>query len=191
MRFSDVVHGARAVRAVALHLPGGRVLRCGVRPLHPEVEEPVVTAEARQRASDDGAKPHPGDPIFEGWLQALTLARACVDLDAGDGTQQPFFDEGIEQILRHLDRETIRNLYRTQVAFQTECLVLDATGDVDDRLLEVSPGDETLSPQVVAAEFAVELSAYYGQPAHVLTSAQILLWLSLRAKYRKRFASST
>jgi hypothetical protein len=191
MRFSDVVRGARAVRSVALQLPEGRVLRCGVRPLHPEVEEPLVTAEATQRTTEDGAQPVVGDPIFESWLQVLTLARACVDLDTAEGRQEPFFDEGAEQILRHLDRETIRRLYRTQVAFQAECLILDAAGDIADQLLEHPEGDEVLSPQVVAAEFAVELAAYYGQPAHALTSAQVLLWLALRAKYRKRFGPAT
>jgi hypothetical protein len=190
MRFSNVVRGARAVQPISLRLPGGRVLRCGVRPLHPEVEVPLVTAEARRRAGEDGGGAAPGEPIFEGWLYALTLACACIDLDTPDGTPEPFFDGGPEQIRAHLDGETIRQLYRTQVAFQAECLVLDVEGDVADRLLGLDAGAETLSPQVVAAEFPVELSAYFGQPAYSLTSAQILLWLSLKTKYRARFPPS-
>jgi hypothetical protein len=185
--FSDVVRGARAVRPITLRLPGGSVLRCGVRPLHPEVESPLVAAEARRRASDDGGGAAPGDPIFEGWLYALTLSRACIDLDAPEGAPEPFFDGGPEQIRAHLDAETIRQLYRVQAAFQQECLVLDAEGDVADRLLGLEAGAEVLSPQVVAAEFPVELWAYFGQPAYTLTSAQILLWLSLKTKYRARF----
>jgi hypothetical protein len=187
MRFSQVVRGIRAVWPVVLHLPGRSVVRCGVRPLHPEVEEPLVAAEARQRAGEEGGKATPGDPIFEGWLQVLTLARACVDLDAPEGASEPFFDGGPEQIRAHLDGEAIRQLYRAQVAFQAECLVLDAGGEVADRLLGLAPSDETLSPQVVAAEFAVELLAYFGQPAYTLTSAQIQTWLSLKTKFRTRF----
>ena len=149
-----------------------------------------MAAEARQRTSEDGGRDAPGDPIFEGWLYALTLARACIDLDALDGAPEPFFDGGPEQIRAHLDGETIRQLYRAQVAFQAECLVLDAEGDVADRLLGLDAGAEMLSPQVVAAEFPVELWAYFGQPAYTLTSAQILLWLSLKTKYRARFGQS-
>lgn len=191
MRFSNVVRGARAVRPVVLHLPAGGVFRCGVRPLHPEVEVPLVVAEARQRAEEEGGKGRAGDPIFEGWLQVLTLARACVDLDAAGGAPEPFFDGGPEQIRAHLDGEAIRRLYRAQVAFQAECLVLDVGGDLADRLLGLQPGDERLSPQVVAAEFPLELFAYYGQPAHTLTSAQIELWLSLKTKFRTRFPPAT
>jgi hypothetical protein len=187
MRFSDIVRGARAVRRVAVHLPGGGVLHCGVRPLHPEVEEPLVVDEASRRASDAGGEPTPGDAVFDGWLHAVTLARTCVDLDTAEGTPEPFFDGGPDQIRAHLDGETIRRLYRAQVAFQVECLVLDAGGDLADRLLGVDPEAETLSPQVVAAEFPAELSFYFGQPAYTLTSAQIMLWLSLKAKYRRRF----
>ena len=190
MRFSDVVRGARAVRPIALRLPGGHVLRCGVRPLHPDVEEPLVTAEARRRAEGEGAQPVAGDAIFEGWLQVLTLARACVDLDAPEDAPEPFFDDGPEQIRAHLDTEAIGRLYHAQVAFQAECLILDEGGEVADRLLGIAPGDETLSPQVVAAAFPVELFTYYGQPAYTLTSAQILLWLSLKGKYRRRFGGS-
>ena len=182
-----MVRGARAVRQVALLLPSGSVLRCGVRPLHPEVEQPVVVAEAGQRAGEEDGKPASGDAIFEGWLHVLTVARACIDLDSPAEAPEPFFDGGPDQIRAHLDGETIRRLYRAQLAFQAECLVLETGGDVADRLLGLAPGDETLSPQVVAAEFPVELSAYFGQPAYTLTSAQILLWLSLKTKYRTRF----
>jgi hypothetical protein len=187
MRFSDVVRGARAVRPVSLRLAGGTVICCGVRPLHPEIEEPVITEEARRRATAEGAKPAAGDAIFEGWVQVLILARACIDLDSAEGSQALFFDGGPDQIRAHLDGEAIRELYRAQCAFQAECLVLDATGETADRLLGREPGDETLSPQVVAAEFAADLYFYFGQHAHTLTSAQIQLWLSLKAQYRKRF----
>lgn len=190
MRFSDVVRGTRAVRAVALHLPGGTVLRCGVRPLHPEVETPLVTAEARRRATEEGGKAVDGDPIFEGWREVLTVALACVDLDAAEGVPEPFFDGGPDQIRAHLDGAAIRSLYAAQVAYQLECLVFDEGGEVADKLLGLAPDDERLSPQVVAAAFAAELFAYFGQPAHTLTSAQILLWLSLKTKYRRRFGGS-
>ncbi len=149
-----------------------------------------MVAEASQRASEDGGKAVPGDAIFEAWLHVLTLARACVDLDAPEGASVPFFDGGPDQIRAHLDGEAIRRLYQAQVAFQVECLVLEAGGDVADRLLGLDPEDETLSPQVVAAEYPVELSAYYWQPAHTLTSVQIMLWLSLKTKYRRRFGPS-
>jgi hypothetical protein len=161
-----------------------------VRPLHPDTEAPLVIAEARRRAGEEGGRPEAGDAVFDGWLHALTLARACVDLDAPEGAPAPFFDSP-EQIRAHLDGETIRRLYRAQVAFQAECLVLDPGGDIADRLLGLEPGDEVLSPQVVAAEFATELSAYFWQPPHTLTSAQILLWLSLKTKYRTRFGGSS
>ncbi len=191
MRFSDVVRGVRAVRPVVLHLPDGGVLRCGVRPLHPEMEEPLVVAAARQRASEEGAKPVASDATFEGWLQVLTLVRACVDIDVPDGAPEPFFDGGPEQIRAHLDGEAIRRLYRAQVAFQAECLVLEAGGDLADKLLDLDPADETLSPQVVAAEFSIDLWTYFGQPAHTLTSAQIMAWLSFKAKYRRRFGGTS
>jgi hypothetical protein len=188
VRFSHVVRGARAIRPVALTLPDGRVVRCGVRPLHPDTEEPVLAEDARQRTLEEGGQPRIGDPLFESWIQVLTLARACVDVDAPDDALEPFFDGGVAQIRERLDGDTIRRLYHAQIAFQVECNTLDPGADFADRLLGLE-GD-ALSPQVLAAAFAVELFAYYGRPAYTLTSAQILLWMSLKAKYRKRFGPS-
>lgn len=188
MRFSDVVRGSRAVRLVVLTLPDGRVVRCGVRPLHPDTEEVELADEARHRTLEDGGEPRLGDPVFENWVHVLTLVRACVDLDSPEDAREPFFDGGVDQIRARLDSDAIRRLYHAQLAFQVECNALGDGADFAGQLLGLG-GDDSVPPQTLAAAYAVELFAYYGRAAYTLTSAQILLWMSLKAKHRERFGS--
>ena len=188
MHFSDVVKGARAVRPISLALPDGTLVRCGLRALHPDIDEPEILDEARARTVEEGGKPSVGDPLFEHWVHVLTLARACVDLDSPEDARELFFDGGVDQIRARLDTETLKRVYHAQLGFQVECSALGTGADFADRLLGLE-GEDILSPQVLAATYAVELFAYYGRAAYTLTTAQVLLWMSLKAKHRQRFGS--
>jgi hypothetical protein len=117
MKFSDVLRGTRATRDVVLPI-WGQDVPLAVRPLN-GLETSMVLERGRAFAVAKGVSdPKDGDRLYDLGLMAHTLAIACVDRE---GTEKPFFDGGVEQILEALDADRIVLLYEAQQALQDEC----------------------------------------------------------------------
>jgi hypothetical protein len=123
MKYSLVQKGIRAERAVKFpHLvDGGKVIDidCVVRPLLDE-EESEVLSYAVGFAKKKGGKPESGDPLFDLGYMRRSISIGVLDKDSPVDAREPFFDGGVEQIMRELSRESVTYLFAVLEAWQDE-----------------------------------------------------------------------
>jgi hypothetical protein len=99
----------------------GVEMPCKVRHLMAEQEAAILVdarAFAKARGVDD---PRPDDPLYLFGMMVSTLLHGFLDDEAPLDRIEPFFDGGVEQILRHLDQDRIAYLWAVQCAFQDKC----------------------------------------------------------------------
>ena len=131
-KFSEVAAGVRARRPATLPLPGavpdgetggwtGPTVPLHLRALaEPEYDDVLEFALkfAKKRGLEN---PEDGDAIYERGKMLQTLAFACINADSPEEDPQPFFDEGVPQILARTDvmtPEVIAYLYEHQQIMQ-------------------------------------------------------------------------
>jgi hypothetical protein len=181
MSIANVLLGVRAT-APASFTRGGRTERCAVRMLHDELEVAQVREEAAGLVRADGGEATDADELFTRHLMVLTLARAVVD---PDHPPQPFF-AGSDQIWACLDSGQIRHLYGAWARWQLAChLPESAKNKRASELLGAKPDE--IHHLVVAARYARSPSDFYGQPAVMLTRAQVWAWMDLCNEHHERF----
>jgi hypothetical protein len=124
MKFSKApIEPPRTASATVATVAGVEVA-CKVRHLMADQEAAVLVdarAFAKARGVDD---PRPDDPLYIFGMMVSTVLRGYVDADASTtmpGQLDPFFDGGVEQVLRHLDQDRIAYLWAAQCAFQDKC----------------------------------------------------------------------
>ena len=123
MKFSSLSLGSRAERSI--ELPGlshdGKPVTLLLRPLT-GIEESDVLRRGFEFAIQEGnPKPVPGEQLYDLGVMAHTLAVGCLDPDSPADGRTPFFDGGVDQILKKLGRETIHFLYQRHELWQDEC----------------------------------------------------------------------
>lgn len=182
-KFSEVVAGVRARRAVKLPLPGamvdgetgewtGPVVDLDVRALRDDEYAEVLQhalAFARKRGLES---PEDGDALYERGKMLHTLAIACLDKDSPHDNPQPYFDRGWEQIHKSevMTPEVIAYLYLQQQLFQEE----------------VNPLLKTLSP----AEFlGAAIKTAGGDMSFFVNSRPAVLWSFTRTLASRLIAS--
>ena len=183
-KFSDVVQGTRARKAIKLPLPGahvddetgqwvGPVVELLVRPLR-EDEYTEVLKVARTFAVKNGlAEPGDGDPLYEQGKMTQTLALACLDIESPDNEAMLFFD-GVDsktkeqigafaQIQRSemMSAEVLAYLYQQQQIFQDE----------------VNPLLKTMSP---SSFMAAAIKTAQGDMSFFVNSRPGMQWSFLR-----------
>lgn len=121
MKFSQArVEPPRTAPATIATVTGAEML-CKVRHLMAD-QEAAVLVDARTFAKARGVEdPRPDDPLYLFGMMVSTVLRGFLDADAPEGEPEPFFDGGVEQILRHLDQDRIAYLWAVQGAFQDKC----------------------------------------------------------------------
>ena len=171
MRFSDIAKGTLATKAITLPFNGAEH-PLAVRPLN-GLEEGEALAGALAYAKSKGVTaPAVGDRLYDLGLMANTVAIGCVQAD--DATK-PFFDEGVTQILAHLDADRIALLYGLHQAWQDECSprsssmtggewfakvmeVANARAD-EDPLARLRPGMRRDWERTIAVQYLTSLQA--------------------------------
>jgi hypothetical protein len=181
MSFANVLLGVRATTPATL-IRGGRVERCAVRMLHDDLEVAAVREQAAALARADGGDGTEGDELFTQHLMVLTLARAVVD---PDNPAQPFF-AGADEIWSFLDTGQIRHLHLAWMTWQLACQLPEGSRDRRASELLGARPDE-VHPLVIAARYARSPSDFYGQPAMMLTRAQVWAWMDLSNEHHERF----
>lgn len=142
--FGQVVQGSRARKRIQLPVGStkadtsaesgwtGATVDVDVRVLLP-FEEADVLERARAFAKTKGIEaPSESDPLYDFGLHIHRIAIACVDSESPESAPRPFFDGGIDQILKsqELTRDHIAYLYEQSIAWQDDC---------SPRLLKLSP----------------------------------------------------
>jgi hypothetical protein len=121
MKFSEAPVEPPRTAPATIATVGGAEMPCKVRHLMAE-QEAAVLVDARAFAKARGAEdPRPDDPLYLFGMMVSTVLRGYVDADAPPDRLEPFFDGGVEQILRHLDQDRIAYLWAVQGAFQDKC----------------------------------------------------------------------
>lgn len=122
--FSLVAGGRASIKRVTFSLISGVEVTCGIKVLLDGDDDAIETA-ARAAAKARGVEdPREGNPIYDQWVRRFTLLYACVSVpeSADDPTPEDpplFFDGGVEQIQRHLDRDRIAWLFAMQQQWQS------------------------------------------------------------------------
>jgi hypothetical protein len=121
VKFSKApIEPPRTAPAIVATVAGVEV-PCKVRHLMAD-QEAAVLVDARAFAKARGVEdPKPDDPLYLFGMMVSTVLRGYLDADAAPGELDPFFDGGVEQILRHLDQDRIAYLWAAQCAFQDTC----------------------------------------------------------------------
>lgn len=184
-KFSDVATGTKKRQPTLLPLPGaqfdaeknewvGPTDPLDLRPLHEEEHLDVLAgalAFARKRGLD---KPEDGDDLYEHGKMVHTLALACVDRDSPKDAPAPYFDGGVEQILKSeiMTPEVVGHLYLQQQLLQDE----------------VSPLKKDLTP----GEFlAAAITTAKGNMSFFVNSRPGTLWSFVRTLASQHVASLT
>lgn len=129
-KFSDIAKGRLLLsEPVDVPLPhvvdeDGKpiVLHLRFRVLTP-LEASNVLAAARGYAKSQGVEsPEVGEPIYEEARRVETLAAGCVDVDAKDGSEPPYFDGGAQQIRdsKKLTSDVVHFLYELHEVWSEE-----------------------------------------------------------------------
>jgi hypothetical protein len=124
MKFSQAPVAPPRTAPATIPTVAGVEMACRVRHLMAE-QEAAILVDARAFAKSRGAEdPRPDDPLYIFGMMVSTVLRGYVDADTqpdAPGHLDPFFDGGVEQILRHLDQDRIAYLWAVQCAFQDKC----------------------------------------------------------------------
>lgn len=99
MKFSQIAKGTFARRAIPLQL-GDQAVQVDVRPLLFE-ERGEIARFAREYATSKGvADPNDNDEAYVIGKQAYQAFLGCVDHDSDEKDPKPFFDGGIDDVLK-------------------------------------------------------------------------------------------
>jgi hypothetical protein len=121
MKFSKIPIEPPRTAPATIASVGGVEVACRVRHLMAD-QEAAILQEARAFAKARGVDdPKPDDPLYLFGMMVSTVLRGYVDADGAPGELDPFFDGGVDQVLRHLDQDRIAYLWAAQCAFQDAC----------------------------------------------------------------------
>jgi hypothetical protein len=121
MKFSKAPIEPPRTAPATIATVGGVEVGCSVRHLMAD-QETAILVDARAFAKARGVEdPKPDDPLYLVGMMVSTVLRGYVDGDAPQGELEPFFDGGVDQVLRHLDQDRIAYLWAAQCAFQDAC----------------------------------------------------------------------
>jgi hypothetical protein len=121
MKFSQIPIEPPRTAPATIASVGGVEVACRVRHLMAD-QEAAILQEARAFAKTRGVEdPEPDDPLYLFGMMVSTVLRGYVDTDGAPGALEPFFDGGLDQVLRHLDQDRIAYLWAAHCAFQDAC----------------------------------------------------------------------
>jgi hypothetical protein len=143
---SQVEKGRRAREPIEFDTIEGVKCSAAFRPLDGELEADVL-ANAQRFAEKNGLKEgnaKPGHPIYELGYELSTLVVAMVDAELTE-SDALFWDGGVPQIQKMLDRDRIALLYEKHCAFQDTVSprrhTMDATSFFN-KVFEVAEAEE-------------------------------------------------
>ena len=117
MKFSSVPQPLPKTEPLAITIDGQQI-PCLIRQLMAE-QEGEIMREALAFAEGNGAKnPGTDDPLYMLGMMVATIYLGFMDVDA---PTELFFDGGLEQVRKCLDRENIAYLWAKQGDFQDRC----------------------------------------------------------------------
>ena len=120
MKFSQIVKGIRAEKAIEIPIQGGDAVPAIVRPLS-AIEACDVVAQATAFAKAKGVPDASyGHPVFDSAIWAHTLLLATLDKDSPKNAREPFFASA-EEILKDFDTDALAAMHTHQAIWQEEC----------------------------------------------------------------------
>lgn len=141
-RFSDVDDGfAARKRGISFTSLGGKPCTCDMRVVT-GVDDDGILERAAKHARDRGQKPGTGDPVYDFALACELVALAALDPDSTDDAPKLYFDGGVEQVRKRLDRDRINYLAEQQQEFQASVCPLKRGLSDEEYWLAVTKASE-------------------------------------------------
>lgn len=176
-KFSALIKGTRArKRGVECTTLDGSPFVCDLRVINAEEEFQCVSAGCNA-AREAGGVPNESDLSYQFAFATQVIALAAIDSESSEESPTSFFDGGVEQVKKYLDRERILLLANIHRLFQEQ----------------VSPRVHHLSPDAYIAKIAEVATTEEGArlpfedwPRSTLESFAhstcVQLWISLMPK---------
>lgn len=142
MKFSKIARGHLAREQASVTTIAGDTAEFILRPVLAEDDALILEGTRKFVIKHGEPEARVGDPLYDLGIQVHTLVLACMDAEA---PEQPFFDGGIEQVMKHLDRDRIALIYQRHERFQDE--VSPRKGSLSEKeffkaLVEIAASEE-------------------------------------------------